>query len=97
MSVISGIVLLLFFLIWWAGFTVSFYRVDRPGARSNIVVAGNLIQAIFHIILPLIPIIKVFDKSNPEVEFRAYKFYSISFAALVVTIGIVELLIHFVG
>jgi len=90
MSSVSVIVLLLWFLLWWLAFTVAFYRVDRPEARSNIVVAGNLVQAIFHIFLPIVTIFKAFDKTIPGIEFKAYRFFSISLAVLIVLIIVVE-------
>jgi uncharacterized protein YbbC (DUF1343 family) len=86
MSTVSVIVLLLYFLLWLVAFTAAFFRVDRPEARGNIVVVGNLIQAVFHIFVPFVPIFKAFDKTLPDIEFKVNKFYSISLPLIVVVI-----------
>ena len=90
MSTISVIVLLLYFLLWLVAFTSAFFRVDRPEARGNAVVVGNLIQAVFHIFVPFVPIFKAFDKTLPDIEFKANKSYSISLAAMIVVVIVVE-------
>jgi hypothetical protein len=90
MSTVSVIVLLLYFLLWLVAFTAAFFRVDRPEARGNIVVVGNLIQAVFHIFVPFVPIFKAFDKTLPDIEFKVNKFYPISLAAMIVVVILVE-------
>lgn len=97
MSTVSVVILLLFFLLWWVAFAIAFYRVDRPQARSNAVVAGNLVQAVFHIFVPFVPIAKAFDKKLPVVEWKAYKFFSLSLAGLVVIVIVVEVLNYLIG
>jgi hypothetical protein len=90
MNTITVVLLLLFLAAWLVAFTVSFFRVDRPDARSGRIVVGNLVQALFHIILPLVPIAKSFDNKIPQLELKAYKIFSISFASLVVVVALIE-------
>ena len=90
MSTVTVVVLLLYFLLWLVAFTVAFFRVDRPEARGNIVVLSNLIQAVFHISVPFVPIFKTFDKTLPDIEFKVNKYYPISLAAMIVVVIVVE-------
>jgi hypothetical protein len=92
MNTITIVVILSFSLAWWLAFTISFFIVDRPEARSSGIVASNLVQAIFHIFLPLVPIAKSFDKTLPRLELKAYQFFSLSLIALAVTAFLIELI-----
>ena len=91
MNTITIVVILLYSAAWWVAFTVSFFIVDRPEARSSRIVASNLVQAMFHIFLPLVPIVKSFDKTLPRLEMKAYQFFSLSLVVLVVAAFLVEL------
>jgi len=95
MNTVTVILLLVYFLLWLIAFTTAFFRVDRPEARGNIVVVGNLLQAVFHIFVPLVPIFKAFDKTLPDIEFKANKFYAISFAPLIVVVIVIEVVTRF--
>lgn len=92
MSTVTIVVILAYSLIWWLAFTVFFFLVDRPEARSSVIVAGNLVQAIFHIFLPLVPIVKSFDRTLPTLELRAYKYFSLSLIALAFSAVLIELI-----
>lgn len=90
MNTITIVIVVVFAVGWWVAFTASFFVVDRPKARSSAVVGSNIIQAVFHILLPLVPMVKSFDRTLPRRESRAYQIFSISFLVLLVTAFLIE-------